>query len=141
MPRRRKYKSLKDICDDLWRFCIYLRAGYKSEYSGRPGRQIGGAHILHAHHLSGKANYALRYALSNGMCLTSGEHKFIAHHTGRQDGFREKVKKMRGEDLFDRLAILKHQGTRKLPLSYYHVFLQETYELLLKNFNDGKLIE
>ncbi|KKQ29792.1 MAG: hypothetical protein US46_C0017G0008 [Candidatus Shapirobacteria bacterium GW2011_GWF2_37_20] len=36
-----KSKSLKKACDDLWADIIKAKAGYKSELSGKEGKQIG----------------------------------------------------------------------------------------------------
>lgn len=77
----RKVKSLKKICDDLWIECIKLKAGYKSELSGKEGKKIGGNTILTAHHIVGKPNLRLRYELENGICLDNGsEHIFGVHN-------------------------------------------------------------
>ncbi|KKP74575.1 MAG: hypothetical protein UR73_C0038G0008 [candidate division WS6 bacterium GW2011_GWF1_35_23] len=35
-----KSKSLKKACDDLWADIIKAKAGYKSELSGKEGKQI-----------------------------------------------------------------------------------------------------
>lgn len=39
--------------------------------------------------------------LDNGICLTSGEHKYIAHREGRKELFRKKVIEVRGWDIYD----------------------------------------
>ena len=74
-------KSLKKQCDDLWTYAIKLRAGFKSELSGKLGRQAGGSTILTAHHIYGKSNYRLRYDLKNGICLDNhSEHIWGVHN-------------------------------------------------------------
>lgn len=132
MPKKRKTtkrkpktanKKLKDECDALWAECIKLRAGYKSEYSGKPGKQIGGDSILNAHHLIGKSSLGLRYNFDNGICLTNGEHNFIAHHTQRAEGFREFVKSLRGEDIFEKLTKFKHKTSTSLRM--YKIYLEQ----------------
>jgi hypothetical protein len=73
----------------IWANCVKARAGWKSEYSGKEG-------CLHAHHIHGKPNYRLRFELLNGVCITGGEHKFIAHHTGRSEKFKQWAMRLRG---------------------------------------------
>jgi len=94
------HKRLKKLCDKLWAECIKLRAGGKSEYSGKTER-------LHAHHIVGKSCYRLRYELLNGVCLTAGEHCFIAHRADRYETFRKFVKRVRGEAFYEQMDILK----------------------------------
>jgi len=115
---RQKHKDLKKICDLLWAECIKYRADWKSEYSGRKG-------ILHAHHLMGKSCYALRYSLENGICLTAGEHKFIAHHAGRQEQFRKRVKEIRGDDIFEKLYKIKWMTTTPPDLLIIRLYLEK----------------
>jgi hypothetical protein len=111
------------LCDNLWADIIKAKAGYKSEYSGKLGKQAGGDEILNSHHMVGKPNYRLRYEFDNGICLTGGEHTFIAHHTGRQEMFRERVKQIRGEDIYDRLNLLRNSTSKDIRLTY--LFLLE----------------
>lgn len=69
--------------DKMWARAVKLRAGMKSEYS----RKEKG---LHSHHILGKTTHRLRWDLDNGVCITSGEHKFIAHgQTQVANRFRE----------------------------------------------------
>lgn len=120
-----KHKLAEKANDALWAFAVKLRAGNRSEYSGQEGP-------LHAHHINGKPNYRLRYELSNGIALTPGEHKFIAHNTGRYEEFREFVKRVRGQDIFEKLQALKWDQN-KTDLSLVKVYL-ENY---IKGFEDG----
>lgn len=94
------YKLLEAECNKLWATAIKLRAGNKSEMSGK-------TEGLHAHHIAGKPNYRLRFELENGICLTSGEHFYIAHNTGRQEKFKSFVRILRGHDIYERLEALK----------------------------------
>ncbi len=81
-----KKPSVKYL-DKLWTECVKERAGYKSERT-KKSREDG--HILHSHHILGKDAYALRYDLDNGICITGGEHSFIAHGpTQRANLFRD----------------------------------------------------
>ena len=68
--------------DLLWSKVIKARAGHTSEYKHIPDSYLA------AHHIIGKPTRALRYNLDNGVCITVGQHKFVAHHAGRQDDFR-----------------------------------------------------
>ncbi len=119
------------LCDGIWSDIIKAKAGYKSEYSGKLGKQAGGDEILNAHHIVGKPNHRLRYDFDNGICLTGGEHKFIAHHTGRQEMFRERVKEIRGIDIYDRLNALGHTTSKDIKLTY--LFLLEEQKKLKKD--------
>ena len=86
ISRRPNKKQL----DPLWTKAVKLRAHMKSEY-----RHIPDAYIA-AHHIEGKATLAMRYSLDNGVCVTTGQHKFIAHTQGRAKRFREWALKKRG---------------------------------------------
>ena len=127
----RKPLSLKEKCDHLWAECVKLRAGYRSEYSDLPGEQIDkeNGKVLCAHHIAGKPCYRLRYELDNGICLTTGEHAFIAHRADRYEMFRKFVKRLRGEDFYERMDMLKQEGS-DLRLSY--LYLKQEKAKLLK---------
>lgn len=109
--------------DKLWGEVIKARAGYRSELSGAAGRQIGGDAILHPHHLRGKSTYRLRYELENGVCCTSGEHKFGFHHAGRREGYEQKIAAKRRPDLFEYLEKLKWEVC-KTSLHSVKIFLE-----------------
>ena len=85
----RDSKPTQAELDKLWSQVIKLRAGMKSEYKDIPG-------YLAAHHILGKPTRALRYNIDNGVCITVGQHKFVAHHAGRQDDFRRWALEKRG---------------------------------------------
>lgn len=58
--------------DALWREIVFVRAGYRSEISGR-------SDIVQAHHIFPKGRHPrLRWWVINGICLTKGEHR--SHH-------------------------------------------------------------
>jgi len=122
--------------DKLWADIVKAKAGYKSELSGREGMQIGGDYVLNAHHLIGKPNHRLRFDLSNGICITKGEHNFDAHGSRtRQEAFENKVKELRG-DIYNKLMGLKrYTGSDLFAIKLY-------LENELKNIvsKDGKLI-
>ena len=116
----------------MWYEVIKKRAGYKSELSGREGRQIGGEFVVCAHHIGGKANYRLRYELDNGICLENGgEHKFGIHNPNRENEYREKIKKVRGEDIYKRMSLLKRING-KTDLQLVKIFLLNELEELNK---------
>lgn len=84
--------TIKEL-DKLWTDAVKARAGEKSEWSGKERDE---ATKLAGHHTGGRSCYALRWDLSNGVCITCGEHKFIAHHSGRAKKFRDWALKLRG---------------------------------------------
>lgn len=104
--KRQTNKDLKKECDRLWRLCIRKRAGNKSELSGR-------TEVLQCHHLRGKPNLLLRYSLDNGFCCTKGEHFYGFHHTGRRASYEERVKILRGKDIFDKLEAMKNINAKQ----------------------------
>jgi len=95
MKRRPKYLKTTNFRptlqenDKLWAKAIKLRAGMKSEHGPADG-------YLAAHHIIGKDTYALRFNLDNGVCITTGQHSFVAHRTGRSARFKEWALKKRG---------------------------------------------
>lgn len=109
-------KSLKKQCDDLWILAVKLKAGYKSELSYQEGRQIGGEHILHSHHIARKPNHRLRYELDNGICLTAWEHRY-GIHGDHEESYREKIKRVRGEDIYEKLSLLRNAKSKDLRLT------------------------
>jgi len=122
-------KQIKRM-DLLWSQCIKARAGNVSELSE-------GADTLEAHHIHGKKNYHLRYALLSGICLTGVEHNFHAHghenhgrtrhhpYVGRSlyKKFRDDVKSLRGNDIYERLQELKDDRT-EVDLDEVEIFLK-----------------
>lgn len=113
----KKGKSLKKECDEIWSKIVKLKAGMKSEISGK-------TESLHSHHIVGKPNYRLRYEIENGICLTAGEHFFGIHHTGRQKEYESKIKRVKGKDIYDRLEKLKGDNS-KTNLKLVKIYLQE----------------
>lgn len=107
-------KNYKNEADKLWAEIIKKKAGYKSEYSGKPGKQIGGDSILNAHHLVGKKSLFLRYSIENGICLTNGEHNFIAHNINRQEEFRKKVIEIKRYDIYEKLTKFKYKTSTSI---------------------------
>jgi len=115
--RKLKPKLTITDCDKLWAKLIKLRAGNKSELSGKTDR-------LNAHHLAGKPNYWLRYMeLDNGFSCTAGEHIFGFHNAGRAESYRNRVKGLRGSDIYERLEQVK-QRNEKISLTEVKEFLE-----------------
>ena len=76
-------KPTRKELDDLWSKAVKLRDGNKSVWSGKTER-------LNAHHVLKKGTFRLRWELDNGITITCGEHKFIAHGGGkRADEFKK----------------------------------------------------
>jgi len=135
-PKTKKQKPY-DECVALWAECVKSKAGYKSEYSGKWGKQIGGEEILHAHHICGKSSHQLRFCIENGVCLTSGEHKFIAHHAGRYEYFREFIVKVRGWDFYETMKLYKHQG-EKADLEFTKSSLKSKLEEFKNDYKNSE---
>ena len=121
-----KGKSLKRECLDLWTACIYIRAGFKSELSGKSAhlnekgdRVIGCA----MHHIAHKPNYRLMFELDNGICLTSGEHSFGVHGENAEE-YRAKIIAKIGQTKWDWLHSLKHDNT-KTNLALVKIYLRQ----------------
>lgn len=103
------------------------RAHYQSELSGNKKK-------LSAHHLRGKANYIMRFSLDNGFCCSSGEHYYGFHNTGRRAAFEERVKAIRGKDIFEKLEHMsRFKG--KTNLFMVKVYLMQKF----KEFENAKI--
>ena len=135
-PRKIKTKNkiLFEYCTRKWSEIIKLRAENKSEISGK-SKDHG--YNLAAHHLMGKANYALRFSVSNGICLEAvQEHLYGIHNSDPdvQDHYREEIKKARGDDVFSNLRILKWQTWTDLNI--IKIYLDDEYKKAKKVFDD-----
>jgi hypothetical protein len=109
--------------DKIWAYLVKCRAGFRCEVTGREDA------TLNAHHLIGRTNYRLRWELENGICITAGVHNFGAHGSKtRQVEFEKRVKQLRGEDVYDRLLMLKNGETpNKYTVFLYFRELYKTY--------------
>jgi len=87
---RKDFKPTIKELDKLWAKAIKLRANNRSEL-----KHIEDS-VLHAHHILGKPTHSLRWSLDNGICITGGQHFYVAHHTGRSSQFKETALKIRG---------------------------------------------
>lgn len=105
-------KEKEKRLDGIWGLCILTRAGFRSELSGIPRDPENGIY-LDPHHIARKPCYTLRYSLDNGICLTKGEHKYDAHGSD-PERFREKVKRLRGRDIFEKLHQIRWTKTAGL---------------------------
>ena len=114
------HKRLVKECEALWSECIKARAGYKSELSFAREN-------LNSHHIVGKPNYLLRFSLDNGICLTGGEHIYGVHNEGRRAGFEEKIRRVRGADIYDRLRQMTWVNT-KTDLAITKIYLKQKLE-------------
>jgi hypothetical protein len=113
------HKQLKAYLDQLWSLCVKVRAGFRSELSGK-------TEALQSHHLLAKPNYVLRYSLDNGISVTSGEHHYGFHNPNRQYEYNKRVEALRGKNVFDKLYDLKVNG---VALSFAEY--REQFESLL----------
>ena len=108
--------------DRLWSEAVKLRAGMRSEYNTKKRES------LQSHHIWGKNSHRLRWELKNGICITSGEHKFIAHGSReRQVDFERWAMQVRGLTENDRL-LWKHKSTKTVDLWAVKIHLQQEIE-------------
>lgn len=115
-----KRPTLKQL-DKLWADVVKARAGMKSEYSGK-------TEGLNAHHIHGKPNYRLRYEINNGVCITSGEHFYIAHVQGRSQKFKDWAMNLRGFN--DDMAAILAKGCGGTDLFMIKLYLEEKLKVL-----------
>lgn len=114
-PKLPKKINYEKECDKLWALIIKLRARNCSEFSGIMG-------LLNAHHIAGKSCYALRYSEENGICLTEQEH-LNGVHGPNPEKYIEKIKELRGPDIFERMKELE-KDTSKVNLAIVYERLQ-----------------
>lgn len=122
--------KLRDECDLLWSEIVKKKAGYKSELSGAKGKQIGGDNTLNAHHIAGKPNYRLRYAIEFGICLTFDEHINGIHNAGRAEYYRQRIIHVRGIDVFEKAKMYKNDYSHKSDLFLIKEYLSQELEKL-----------
>jgi len=127
MKERKKIKlpkSLKKICDNLWRECCRAKAEYKSELSGD-------TKILQIHHIVNKPNNRLRFEILNGICLTRSEHIFGIHSrdTVIANGYHNRIILEIGLDRYNYLLSLR-KGVYKTDLKLVKIYLQEQLKII-----------
>lgn len=99
----KKHTDLKKECDRLWAEVVKLRAGGRSQISGK--REP----VMNAHHVVGKPNNRLRYEIDNGICLTPSEHIYGIHNEGRRREYEERIIRAIGRDKYEWLLTLQHE--------------------------------
>ena len=114
-----KSKSLKKICDNLWREYCRTRAGNKSELSGE-------TKILQIHHIVNKPNNRLRFEILNGICLTRSEHIFGIHSkdTVTANEYHNRILAVIGQDRYNYLLSLRKRSY-KTDLKLVKIYLDE----------------
>lgn len=121
--------------ENLWIEVIKARAGYKSELSGKEGKQIGGDTILTAHHIAGKPNNRLRFELDNGICLDNGtEHLFGIHNKFdpvKVKYYHDKIVEYIGEERYNRLLELRNYKG-KVDLGVVEIMLKQELKKYVK---------
>lgn len=124
--KKRKYirkigDNRKAYADELWSKLIKHKAGWKCEYC-----QSSITKGLSAHHLGLKKNYRMRYSIINGMALCSKHHLYTAHTKQPQEQIKwyEWVKSVRGEDIWDRLDLMR-KNPSKSDLTLVIIFLKK----------------
>ena len=130
------YKRLRKECDDLWGECVLLAAGFKSEISGINGKQIdpNSGSILDPHHIARKPNNRLRYELKNGICLTKWEHRYGIHGDYEEE-YRDAIKRVRGEDIYEKMALLRNQTVKDLRL--VKEYLEQERDKLRRKYDES----
>lgn len=125
-----KIESDFDACERLWKEIVLLRAGYRSELSGKPGKQIDkeNGHVLHPHHILRKPNHRLRFGLGNGICLTAWEHMH-GIHGALEEQYRRMIMAKRGADIYDKLYLLKKSTC---DLNLVRIYLEQELAKLKK---------
>lgn len=118
-PKRSKHRQLMKDCDELRSKVVIVRAGYKSEHSGKGGKGV----VLQDHHPWRKKTLWLRYDLSNSICLTEGEH----FKTELSEEFDETIRwhavNVLRRMTEDKAALLKHKSG-KPDLSAIKLYLE-----------------
>ena len=98
----------KLFLDLVWSYLVKVRAGFRDEITEATKDDV----FLNSHHILGKPNLRLRWELKNGICIAQGLHHFGAHGTKtRQLQFERKVRELRGNDIYDKLLLLKNGKT------------------------------
>lgn len=129
--RQERKEQIKRL-EDLWREIIKAQAGYMSEYSGKRGLEIEEyGEPLNSHHINGKENFRLKFSLINGFCMTEQEHIYGLHDPKTQSVYEDKIKRDRGEDIFDRLNELKNDRSM-VDLNEIEIELNDAWENLEK---------
>jgi hypothetical protein len=116
-----EHKKLVKKLDKLWSEIIKLRAGMQSELTGK-------TISLDSHHIYRKPNYALRYSLDNGICLTSYEHRY-GIHGAHEEEYREKIKAVKGNDIYEKLRLMRNTT---VDLKLIEIYLENEIKKYMK---------
>lgn len=128
--QRKKNKSATrdkiEYLDSLWSELIKAKAGYKCEITGVPASE----YPLNSHHLSGKKTHYMRYLVQNGISITSGLH-LMAHSSSQvdRDEFAEKAKRVKGQNIFEKLKYLEKVKRKKTNLALVERYLKNQLKL------------
>ena len=127
MPRNKR-KTLKNKLNKLWSDLIKVRADNKCEVCGN---KLG----LNSHHINGKKSDALRFDLSNGICLCMGHHTFgqISAHSTSYEGQK------RFHELLESIIPKRLEKAGNIPPRKIHNIeleeMIEEYKIKLKQLN------
>jgi hypothetical protein len=113
------------ILDECWSYLVKLRAGFKCELTGDERAKLNAHHLIN----KGTTSNRLRWELDNGICISVGLHLFHAHSGNYEIAtkFRERVQSLKGQDVYDRLGLLKRASSPDRAgvfLYYKSIFLK-----------------
>ncbi|NIO40148.1 MAG: hypothetical protein GTO41_08105 [Burkholderiales bacterium] len=80
MAKKSQWRKLRDECDDFFSLLVRARDGFACT---RCGKYKGLGPFLHASHLIGRSNYAVRWDLRNVWAQDNGCHRYFGsqnHH-------------------------------------------------------------
>lgn len=135
----KSFSTSKEELEELWKQIIKVRAGFKSELSGIPSKQIGGSKSITAHHIVGKGTDRLRFLdFDNGICLINGaEHIYGVHNKHdvvKARYYQDLIIKKIGQERYNKLLSLRKQcSKKKTDLQAAKIFLKQTLDELLRS--------
>lgn len=95
--------------DAQWSLKVKELAGFKCEYCGALGIQVGGDKCLNSCHIVGRRNRSTRWLILNGMCLCYAHHMAYDHHLPQHEDIRKEVI---GEERMQKLVVVARQIAR-----------------------------
>lgn len=98
LRKKPKKNLLNKLLDVLWSKAVKILAGNKCEYCGSTKH-------LNSHHIFGRRNFAVRWEVTNGVCLCSGHHQFDSRFSAHQTPtkFTDWIKDKRGLKWYEEL--------------------------------------
>lgn len=98
LRKKPKKNLLNKLLDVLWSKAVKILAGEKCEYCGSTKH-------LNSHHIFGRRNFAVRWEVTNGVCLCSGHHQFDSRFSAHQTPtkFTDWIKDKRGLKWYEEL--------------------------------------